>query len=104
MKKLFAMLLALIMVFSLAACDGDDNPSDNDVNNNSDTSQTTNQNGGGSIGGGNIGGSDIGAGHRCCQRSARDQSFAGIPDILATDTDSAGGQQFWTPFQYQRWV
>lgn len=59
MKKLFTLLLALIMVFSLAACDGDDNPSDNDVNNNSDTSQTTNQNGGSSIGGGSIGGSDI---------------------------------------------
>lgn len=58
MKRLLLFSLTLILIFSLAACGGDDKPSSDESNNAPDTSQTTNQTGSGSIGG-SFGSSEI---------------------------------------------
>ena len=60
MKKIMALLLALVMVFALAACDsGDDPNNDNPLNREDDTSSTDNQ--GGENNSSNAGNNDIGS-------------------------------------------
>ena len=87
MKKLIALLLALVMVFALAACDSEDNPNNDDpLNHDHGTSQNGGENNNGTQGGTQGGATSGDVGSMI--------SGIGSSTALYSDMDAASKQAF----------